>query len=261
VEENASYSEVIGNPAMPYLNALANQYGLATNYFADTHPSIGNYFVLTTGQVITNDDRFTGTVSADNVVRRLGAAGKTWHVYADSLPSTGYTGGNVDPYLKRHNPFAYFSDVIGNASQAANLVPFSRFTADLANGSLPQFVFIIPNAEHDAHDCPGGGNRCSENVKLAAADNWLRANIAPLIASNSFRGALLIITFDEADVADSTHGGGHIATVIVSSNAKKGFRSGTFYQHESLLKLTLRALGVNFFPGSSTHAPDMGEFF
>src|SRR5438034_1468057 len=49
VEENHSYSQVIGNSAMPYLNGLASQYGLATQYFADVHPSIGNYLMLTTG--------------------------------------------------------------------------------------------------------------------------------------------------------------------------------------------------------------------
>ena len=58
LEENHSYSEVVGNSAMPYLNSLASQYGLATQYFANTHPSIGNYFMLTTGQVVTNDDSF-----------------------------------------------------------------------------------------------------------------------------------------------------------------------------------------------------------
>src|SRR5438105_2521989 len=49
VEENHSYESVIGSAAMPYLNSLASSYGLATNYFANTHPSIGNYFELTTG--------------------------------------------------------------------------------------------------------------------------------------------------------------------------------------------------------------------
>jgi hypothetical protein len=49
VEENSSYSEVIGSSEMPYLNSLATQYGLATQYFANTHSSIGNYFMLTTG--------------------------------------------------------------------------------------------------------------------------------------------------------------------------------------------------------------------
>ena len=34
-EENANYTDVIGNPSMPYLNGLANQYGLATQYYAN----------------------------------------------------------------------------------------------------------------------------------------------------------------------------------------------------------------------------------
>jgi len=32
VEENHNYSDVVANPVMPYLNGLANQYGLAANY-------------------------------------------------------------------------------------------------------------------------------------------------------------------------------------------------------------------------------------
>src|ERR1700726_2424532 len=58
VEENHSFSDVIGNSAMPYLNGLATQYGLATPYFANAPPSIGNYFILTTGQLVTSDDAF-----------------------------------------------------------------------------------------------------------------------------------------------------------------------------------------------------------
>src|SRR5919198_3491525 len=78
VEENADYSSVIGNSSMPYLNGLAQQHALATKYYANTHPSIGNYFMMTVGKIITNDNGFSGTVSDDNVVRELLAAGKTW---------------------------------------------------------------------------------------------------------------------------------------------------------------------------------------
>src|SRR2546430_2842213 len=60
VEENRNYASVIGNPAMPYLNRLADQYGLATQYYANTHPSIGNYFMLTVGKIVTNDNDFSG---------------------------------------------------------------------------------------------------------------------------------------------------------------------------------------------------------
>src|SRR5690242_21336372 len=70
VEENHSYSSVVGNSAMPYLNSLAKKYGLATEYYANTHPSIGNYFMLTTGQIITSNDSYTATVSADNKIGR-----------------------------------------------------------------------------------------------------------------------------------------------------------------------------------------------
>jgi len=84
VEENSSYSEVIGSSEMPYLNSLATRYGLATQYFANTHPSIGNYFMLTTGQIVTNDDSFAGRVDVDNIVRELLASGKSWKSYAES---------------------------------------------------------------------------------------------------------------------------------------------------------------------------------
>ena len=64
VEENANYASVIGSAAMPYLNGLAAQYGLATQYYANTHPSIGNYFMMTVGDTVTNNDASTATVPA-----------------------------------------------------------------------------------------------------------------------------------------------------------------------------------------------------
>src|SRR5204862_659051 len=97
VEENHGYSSVIGSSSMPYLNSLASKYGLATQYYANTHPSIGNYFMMTTGRIITNNDSYSTTVTVDNVVRHLLTAGKTWKSYAESLPSVGYTGCSGPP--------------------------------------------------------------------------------------------------------------------------------------------------------------------
>src|ERR1700757_5207503 len=133
VEENHSYSSVIGSSSMPYLNSLASKYGLATQYYANTHPSIGNYFMLTAGAIITNNDSFCGTITNDNIVRHLMNAAKTWKSYAESLPSVGYTGCGSGAYVKRHNPFAYFSDV-ANSSEKNNLVPFTQFSKDRING-------------------------------------------------------------------------------------------------------------------------------
>jgi phosphatidylinositol-3-phosphatase len=254
VEENTSYADVIANPSMPYLNSLANQYGLATNYFANAHPSIPNYFELTTGQILTLIDASTPQtfpVSANNVVRELLAAGKTWKSYAEDLPSVGYTGGDTGRYAVRHNPLAYFTDVQNDATQVQNLVPFSQLAADLNTANLPEFSFLVPNLCNDAHDCP-----------LSTADTWLKTNIDPLIQSPQFqKDGLLIIVFDEANTVDLTAGGGHVAAVIVSPLAKRGYKSIAFYQHQSVLRLTLEGLGVTKLPGEAATAPAMWEFF
>jgi phosphatidylinositol-3-phosphatase len=261
VLENHAFSQVIGSPFMPYLNSLAAQHSLATNYFANTHPSIGNYFMLTTGNIETNNDAFTGTVSSDSIPRAFATAGKTWKAYMESLPSVGYTGGDVYPYFKHHNPFAYMTDVLGSSAETANLVPFTQISSDLGAGTLPNFAFIAPNAEDDAHDCPTGGSACLDTDKLAAADNWLKNNIDPLIKSPALANSVFIIVFDESLDVDLLNGGGQVAWVMAGSHVKSAFKSTTFYQHQSTLRLVMDLLRVTDHPGNSATAPTMGEFF
>jgi len=251
VEENADYANVIGSAAMPYLNGLATRYGLATEYYANTHPSIGNYFMMTVGKIVTNNDGYTGTVTDDNIVRHLLAAGKTWKAYAEDLPAVGYhAAGDSGKYASRHNPLSYLSDVVNDPAQVTNLVPFSQFAADLANNALPNYAFIVPNLCNDAHDCP-----------LATADAWLQTNIDPLITSTGFQqDGLLIILFDESR-ADLRHGGGRIAWVVVGAKMKPGYRSAALYQHENTLRLTAEALGLTTFPNAAAGAANMAEFF
>jgi hypothetical protein len=144
LEENHSYSGVIGNSAMPYLNSLATQNALGTQYFANTHPSIGNYFMMTAGQIITNDDAFMDTVTADNMVRHLLTAGKTWKSYAEGLPSVGYTGGDVFPYDRHHNPFSYFSDVVKQHRTASESGAVFAVYGRLEQQSVAQFFVYRP---------------------------------------------------------------------------------------------------------------------
>ena len=251
VEENHGYSSVIGSSSMPYLNSLASKYGLATQYYANTHPSIGNYFMMTTGRLITNNDSYSTTVTVDNLARRFLTAGKTFKSYAESMQPTTYGYKDVYPYVRRHNPFAYFSDVINSSAWKNYLVPFSQFPTDMKNNRLPQFSFIIPNQKNNAHD-----------GTLNQADLWLRTNIAPLLANSAFtQNGLLIILFDEAATSDTSHGGGRIATLIISPKGKKPYKSTTLYQHQSLLRLVLQGLGIATYPGASATAPNMTEFF
>ena len=250
-EENTDYVDVIGSSSMPYLNGLAQQYGLATQYYANTHPSIGNYFELATGQILTNDDGSSTIEDVPNVVRSLVGAGKTWKSYAESIPNACYLGGDTGNYARKHNVFALLSDVANDPTgQACNIVPFTQFATDLANGTLPAFANIVPDLCNDAHDCG-----------LATADSWLQANIDPLIKSATFQqDGLLIIVFDESG-GDNTNGGGKVAWVAVSPKSKPGYQSTTVYQHQSTLRLILQGLGVTVFPGDAATAPAMSEFF
>lgn len=248
VEENQSYSDVIGNALMPYLNALAKQYGLATQYYANTHSSGANYFMLTTGSATAASN---GTVSGDNIVRHLLSAGKTWKAYAEGMPSVGYTGGDVNSYTRSHNPFTYFSDVVNSDVQRQNLVPMTHFAADLANGALPNYSFVVPDILHNG-----------QNGALSQADQWLKANIDPLMKDPGFQqDGLLVIVFAQGKSADTAHGGGHVAAVLAGPAVTKGYQSTAFYQHQNLLRTTLAALGVNTFPGAAASASDMGEMF
>jgi acid phosphatase len=259
--ENHGYGQIIGNPSMPYLNSLATQHALATSYFADAHPSIPNYFMLTTGKIQTLDDNFAGTIPDDNVVRALAGAGKTWKAYIESLPSVGYLGPNSGPYLKRHNPFSYLTDVTGSTAQAANMVLFSQLPADLVAGPLANFVYILPNSQNDGHDCPAGLTACTDAQVLANTDSWLQTNIDPIVKSANFGNSVLVITWDESLNTDFTNGGGQVATVLVGPHVKTGFRSVTMYQHQSLLRLVLDSLRVSDLPGAAAGANSMGEFF
>ncbi len=252
VEENTDYSSVIGSSSMPYFNRLAQQYGLATQYYANTHPSIGNYFMMTVGKIITNNDSYASVVTDDNVIRQLLAAGKTWKAYAENLPSVGYVSLNVDAggYASRHNPVVYLTDVHDNPTQAQHVVPFTQFATDLASNAFPNYSFIVPNLCNDAHDC-----------SLSTADTWLRNNIDPLVQSTPFQqDGLLIILFDEAG-GDNSNGGGRIAWIAVSGKSKPGYQSTTLYQHASTLRLSLKVLGVTAYPNTAAGAPDMDEFF
>ena len=284
VEENQGYAQVIGNRKdLPYLNELADRYGVATNYFANAHPSIDNYFYLTVGRQGTEPpwiwglaDEYPLDVAGENVASVLTAAGKSWKAYAENLPYAGYVGDGEFPYVKRHNPFAYLESVRSHASERRRIVPFSQFKLDFQQQRLPDYSFLVPNLYNDGHHnrVRGDGASCGDHQALGQVDDWLKTNIRPLVESSVFQqGGLLIIVFDEAcddgPYGDSrfdptnaaVKGGGRVPAIIISARTPPHARPAVLFHHESILRLTLQALGVNRFPGLAATSPDMSEFF
>jgi len=103
MEENQSYATVDRDSNWPNLNVLIANGSLPTNYYANTHPSIGNYFMLTTGQVLTNDDRSVTVWNVDNIARRMLSSNTSFRVYAEGI-SRGYVGGNTGRYPRPAQP-------------------------------------------------------------------------------------------------------------------------------------------------------------
>lgn len=257
VLENQNYADVVGSANAPYLNSLMAQGTLATNYYANTHPSIGNYLMMTSGNIVTNDDEYTGTVSPPEIVSALTGAGKSWKVYAEGIPAVGYTGGDTGTYLKRHNPLSYFTDVEGTAS-ANNIVPFSQLATDVS-GTLANFTMLVGNIYDVGHNCEPAVVTCSTAVELQQADAWLQGTLPMILGNASFaQSGLLVVTFDES-ATDNTNGGGKVATVLLGTNVKSGYQATGFYQHQSLLRLMLEAQGVSALPNAAASAASMDE--
>jgi acid phosphatase len=140
---------------------------------------------------------------------------------------------------------------VANSSQKNNLVPFTQFSKDRINGALPNFSFIVPNLNDDAHD-----------GTLTQADNWLKTNIAPLLSSATFqKDGILVVVFDESVDSDTAHGGGHVTAVVIGPKVKPGSKTANLYQHQNTLKTLMEALGVKTYPGAAGSAqPITGVF-
>jgi phosphatidylinositol-3-phosphatase len=266
-EENHSYEHLVGSIYMPYLNSLLAKNGTATQFYADEHGSLENYLIVTSGQYLTHNNDTLATFNVDNIERHLLTNGKTFKSYAQSLPSAGYTGLYSGAYMKRHAPLPYYTDM-ANSSLLMHHVSTTEMAKDIANNTLPNFAFITPDGDHDMHNCPNGLNAC-----LQTADNWLKANLAPLLATAPFQpggDGVLIIWADEADLSTDnrcsatvlTGCGGHILVAMIGPQVKAGYKSTTNYHHESVLRTMLEALGTTAnFPSAANTAPDMREFF
>jgi hypothetical protein len=153
--------------------------------------------------------------------------------------------------------------VVNSSSEKLNIVPLTQFGTDVQNGALPKFSFIVPNMNNNLHDCPAGMSSCTDSQKKANADAWLKKNLAALLASADFqKDGLLVITFDEGSSSDTTNGGGHIFTTVIGPKVKPGYKGTKMYQHQSLLRTMLAAVGVTTnVPGAAASAALMSDFF
>lgn len=264
-EENHSYEAVIGNSNMPYFNSLAKKYGLAKQYYAEQHNSLSALMWLVAGQPITGNDQTTACYNVDNLSRHLIANGFTWRSYQEDLPNAGFTGLKNLDYVRRHNPLIDFTDTC-DPKQAGNSVPFSRLAKDIDDGNTPNYAYITPNLQNDAHD-----------GSLAAADDWLSQHVPKILHLPEFQpggDGILFIVWDEADLsgkgalpddrcaATIKKGcGGRLATLVIGPQVRPHYASTHRYDHSNMLRTICDAMGFNSCPGAAAVANPMADFF
>jgi len=244
VMENAEYSEVLGNPAAPYINALARRYGLATQSFAIGHPSLPNYLALTSGSTQgVSSDCTDCQVGASNIVDQLEAAGISWKAYLEDLPGACFQGAAAGGYAKKHNPFIYFDDIARSPGRCSRLVGFSQLAADLRRGRLPTYAWISPNLCDDGHDCG-----------VAGSDRFL-ARTGPALLHELGPHGFLVLTWDEGSSDRGCCGGvargGQIATILAGPDVRRGVRESSPVDHYGTLGTIEEALGLPSLAGAT----------
>ena len=249
VLENHEYSSIIGNRAAPYINALARRYGLATNYYATTHPSLPNYLALFSGstQGVTNDG--VHNLATRNLVDQLGAHHLGFHAFAQNVPLGCYLGATASggpdgtgTYARKHEPAISFTDISHSPRRCAAIQDFRHFSPTAA-----RFELIVPNMCNSMHDC-----------SVARGDTWLRGFLPRILRSSVMATSAIFITWDEGST--SLRGGGKVATLVIGPRVKPGFRSAVSHNHYSLLRTIQDAWGLGCLNHTCT-ANDMREFF
>ncbi|GLV56485.1 acid phosphatase [Dictyobacter sp. S3.2.2.5] len=228
MEENHSYSEVIGSSSAPYINSLAGQGALFTHSYAVTHPSQPNYLALFSGstQGITSDS-CPHTFTKGNLASELIGASFTFTGYSESLPKAGSTVCTSGAYARKHSPWVNFSNVPTSDNQ-----PFTSFPSSASYSTLPTVSFVIPNLNNDMHD-----------GTIQQGDTWLKNNIDAYAQWAKKNNSLLIVTWDEDDSSQSNQ----VPTIFVGQSVKIGHYSETINHYNVLRTLEdmygLTALG------------------
>ena len=244
VMENKEYSSIVGSAAAPYINSLIARYGLATNFYGESHPSEPNYIAMTSGGLQGTNSDGAYDLPVSNLFDQIEASGRTWHVYAQDYPGHCYTGsafsGGVDgpgaagEYARKHNPAISYTSISGNPTRCAAITRLAGFDPAAAN-----FEFVAPNQINDMH-----------SSSTSVGDAFLKTFVPQITGSPAFVDSILFITWDEGD--SSLHGGGHIATIAVTPGMPPGSRQDAQTNHYSLLRTIELAWGLPFLGQAQT---------
>jgi phosphatidylinositol-3-phosphatase len=239
VMENHSYDQIVGSSDAPYINRLAAEHGLATDFHAESHPSLPNYIAMTSGstQGITDDDGpDSHRLDVRSIFSLLPGGGS--RSLLESMPAN-CARANAGEYAVRHNPQVYYVNLGGDCAQYN--VPLGD-PPDLS----ARFTFVTPNLINDMHD-----------GTVADGDTWLSTFVPKVLSSPEYVAGrtALFITWDEDE--SPLGGDNHIPTLVIAPSVPAGTRVTDRLDHYALLRATQEMLGLTPLLGAAASAADL----
>jgi hypothetical protein len=271
MDENHSYGNIIGSSQAPYLNSVAAECGLATEYHNITHDSLPNYLGITSGLPYPSLLPFdkdclpssSCEVTADNVFHQA----SSWKEYAESMPSNCYKLDD-GKYAPRHNPAVYYTDLsncstndvpLGTTSNSPLLKDFS------SESTAPEFAYVTGNLCDDMHGTTG-----CETGLITAGDTWL-SHWLPLITGTKVykdNDTVILVVWDEGlhgtvgeqCYNNTTDQSCRVPAIVIAPSVPAGTVVSTQFDHYSWLKTTEQVLGLPQIGQAKTATSMMSSF-
>lgn len=254
MDENRSYGQIIGSTSAPYINALAAECGLASNYHNITHESLPNYLGITSGlnyKALLRFDNDCIPQHCSLTKPSIFSAVPSWKEYAEGMPS------NCDPvdshqYVARHNPAVYYTKLkdcatndvpLGTTDDSALLNDFSK------ESTAPALAYVSGNLCDDMH-----GNPNCQRPEIKTGDAWL-STWMPLITSTPvYRSGdtAILLLWDEGSKGqeaercehETVDQSCHVAAIVIAPSVTPGTVVDTPFTHYSALRTIEDLLGV-----------------
>ncbi len=264
--ENHNWAQIKGSASAPYINrTLLPKASYTEQYYnpPNVHPSEPNYIWLEAGTDFgirdDADPRKNHQSTTLHLVTLLAKAGISWKIYLEGIDGYDCPLVSFGRYAAKHNPMIFFDDVTDtNSAKSRNCIthmrPYRELEADLKQGRVARYNFIVPDVCHDMHDSIG----CETPNSIKNGDNWLSAAVPPILKSTTYQeSGILFITWDEGEGSD-----GPIGMLVLSQFAKGGGYSNKIrYTHSSTLRTLQEIFGVMPFLGDAQNAADLSDLF
>jgi phosphatidylinositol-3-phosphatase len=275
IGENTTYSHLKMSNAPYLLGTLKPESAWLTEYRGTTHWSQANYVALTSGQFTKCEQQDYGISchqNVDNLFHQIDGVGSTWTTWLEGGTARCDTGSGsqcapqgpcpLTGFYTTGNPAILYDDVEGaggvwsktdkSAECVANDIyagsekhPMGRFNDRLADGTVPNFNFVIPNGCDD-----GEGNCKPINNRYTQFDRFLEREVPKIEASPAFGSdGTIIVTYDEDERAGGVAkkwgfgSGGHVVCAFIGPQVRTGEYAGAF-NHYSLLRTLEDGFGI-----------------